>query len=77
MSVVDDGTEFDVSTALGSLTFTARSQSHSRGTAWLFRFSVALRPQRPRELLGTRSSDDHLDSHTAPDFLLKGTCDLV
>ena len=33
-------------------------------------FSVALRPQRPKGLLGTGAQDGHLNFHTAPELSL-------
>ena len=33
-----------------------------------FEFTVALRPQKPQGLLGTRSQDGHLDFHTASEL---------
>ena len=33
-----------------------------------FKFTVALRPQRPSGLLGTGAQDGHLEFHTAPEL---------
>ena len=42
-------------------------QAETNAEAW---FNIALRPRKPEGSLGRTAQDGHLDSHTAPAFML-------